>query len=150
MSLDVYLTVEGIQSLPPGKHIFISKDGQTKEITRSEWDRLFPGREPITIEFPQDSYEVFSANITHNLVRMAKEARIYKHLWRPEELGITKAAQLIKPLRIGLASLNSNPERFKKFDPPNGWGSYIGFVSFVASYLAACEKYPDADVSVSK
>ena len=31
--------------------------------------------------------EVFSANITHNLGAMAKEAGIYMHLWRPDELG---------------------------------------------------------------
>ena len=33
----------------------------------------------------------YSANITHNLGKMAEEAGIYKHLWRPEEIGITKA-----------------------------------------------------------
>lgn len=50
--------------------------------------------------------EVFGSNITHNLGEMAEEAGIYKHLWRPEEIGITKADQLIAPLREGLARLN--------------------------------------------
>lgn len=36
--------------------------------------------------------EVCALNITHNLGRMAKEAGIYQHLWRPEEIGVTKAA----------------------------------------------------------
>ena len=30
---------------------------------------------------------------------MAKEADIYQHLWRPDEIGITKAAELIPPIR---------------------------------------------------
>ena len=42
-----------------------------------------------------DGAEVYSANITHNLNRMAMEAGIYECLWRPDEHGITKAAQII-------------------------------------------------------
>ncbi len=94
--------------------------------------------------------EVYSSNITHNLNDMAKEAGIYKHLWRPEEIGITKAAQLIEPLRAGVALLKSDRARFEKHNSPNGWGLYKNFVPFVEEYLAACEANPDADVSVSR
>lgn len=93
---------------------------------------------------------VYDANITHNLTAMADEAGIYKHLWRPEEIGITKAAQLIEPLTVGLAILKADPERFKKHNAPNGWGIYKHFVPFVENYLAACVENPDADVSVSR
>jgi hypothetical protein len=93
---------------------------------------------------------LFDANITHNLTRMADAAGIYQHLWRPEEIGITKAHQLAQPLRDGLARLRSDPDRFKTFNPENGWGSYDGLVRFVVKYLAACEEYPDADVSASR
>lgn len=88
--------------------------------------------------------EVFSANITHNLTDMADAAGIYKALWRPEEIGVAKAGQLIPILREGLTLLESDPERFKKFDSPNGWGLYIHFVPFVQKVLAACEEFPDA------
>lgn len=54
---------------------------------------------------------VYSANITHNLGKMADEASIYYALWRPDEIGITKAGQLIIPLREGLLLLK--------------WGLYI-------------------------
>lgn len=91
---------------------------------------------------------VYQANITHNLNAMAEEAGIYKHLWRPDELGIKKAAELIEPLRAGLALLKSDPERFKKFDAANGWGRYENLVLWVESYLSACEENPDAEVSV--
>lgn len=92
--------------------------------------------------------EFFSANITHNLGPMARAARIYKPLWRPEELGITKAAQLIEPLKKGLQLLKSNPERFEKLNSPNGWGLYENFVPWVEAYLCACELHPDAHVKV--
>ncbi len=94
--------------------------------------------------------EVYSSNITHNLNKMAEAAGIYAHLWRPEEIGITKAAQLIDPLREGLARLRADPAKFEAYNASNGWGLYKHFVPFVEQYLAACIKYPDADVSVSR
>ena len=69
------------------------------------------------------SESFYNANITHNLGAMAKEAGIYQHCWRPEEIDVTTARQLIEPLRAGLALMESDPNRFKKFDAPNGWAS---------------------------
>ena len=60
---------------------------------------------------------VFDANITHNLCAMAEEAGIYKACWRPEEIGITKAAQLIEPLRNGIARVIAQGERID----PRAW-----------------------------
>lgn len=94
--------------------------------------------------------EVFSANITHNLNRMAQEAGIYSHLWRPEEIGIKTAGELVAPLKAGLALMRSDPARFRAFDAANGWGTYDDFVPWIAEYLAACEANPDAEVRVSR
>lgn len=94
--------------------------------------------------------EVYSANITHNLNKMAEAAGIYEYLWRPDEIGITTAAQLIGPLEAGLALLKSDPERFEAYNSPNGWGLYKHFVPFVEKYLEACKEYPDATVTVSR
>lgn len=93
---------------------------------------------------------IYDGNITHNLGPMAREAGIYTHLWRPDEIGITKAGELIQPLAHGLVLLTDEPERFKAHNPPNGWGSYEGLVRFVGAYLAACIEAPDADVEVSR
>ena len=90
--------------------------------------------------------EVYWRNITHNLNKMAMEAGIYQHLWRPEEIGITKAKSLIEPLTEGLAKLEADPDHYKKFNAPNGWGTYDNFVDFVRDYLEACRANPDADV----
>ena len=94
--------------------------------------------------------DVYEDNITHNLAKMANEAGLYKPVWRPEVWEIKTAQQLIDPLRAGLSILLNEPERFKKFDPDNGWGNYDGLVSFVRLYLAACEENPDAEVVVSR
>lgn len=96
------------------------------------------------------SVTVYDCNITHNLGRMAEEAGIYQHLWRPDEIGITTAAQLIEPLSAGLALLKSDRARFEAFNDSNGWGLYEHFVPFVEKYLDACRENPDATVSVSR
>lgn len=151
MSLDVYLTMEGSRTPRNGSGIFIRDNGQTRQISRAEWNDLHPDLEPIRVERePDETDEVYSANVTHNLNSMAGEAGIYEHLWRPDELGITKASELVEPLRAGLALMKADPPRFEKHNPENGWGSYKVFVPWVESYLAACEKYPAATVRVSR
>ena len=94
--------------------------------------------------------EVFGANITHNLGKMANEAGIYEIVWRPGEVGIKTAGQLIEPLRAGIELMAGDPVRFMAFDSPNGWGLYENFLPWLRRYLAACEEYPDAGVGVSR
>lgn len=93
---------------------------------------------------------VFSCNITHNLNKMAEAVGIYTHIWRPEELDITKAHELIEPLQAGLEQLYANPMHFRQFNARNGWGVYKHLVKFIENYLANCREFPDADVKVNR
>ena len=93
---------------------------------------------------------LYDANITHNLNKMAADEDLYDFLWAPENLDITIASGLVLGLSKGLDLLKSDPERFKKFDSPNGWGMYEHFVPFVEDYLAACEAHPKASINISK
>lgn len=93
---------------------------------------------------------VYECNITHNLTLMADKAGIYQHLWRPAELHITHAAQLIEPLEKALTDLRARPTYFQQFNPPNGWGSYNAFVEVVQDTLAACREFPDATISADR
>ena len=99
----------------------------------------------VTLSLP-----VHESNITHNLTAMAAAAELYLPLWRPEEIGLERAAQLIEPLRRGLAALEADPAKFEAYNAPNGWGLYEHFVPFVREYLAACEAHPEAVVSVCR
>ena len=149
MSLDVYLHTKETH-IHNGSGIFVRLDGQTKEISREEWDKLSPGKEPLSVPQPLESNEVFSRNITHNLGLMAKRADLYLPLWCPEEMGIEVAWQLIELLRDGLRSLMADPAYYRELNPSNGWGSYELLVDFVRCYLQACRQYPDAEVFVSR
>ena len=97
------------------------------------------GKEPHVVK-------LYGDNITHNLGKMAAEAGVYDALWRPEEIGITTAGELIQPLAEGLERLRSDPAHYQEFNPANGCGSYWHLVGFVTDYLAACKKHPKASV----
>lgn len=151
MSLDVYLKKPGVQGVARYGVIFVRENGGNVELTREEWDRRYPGREPVTIDLPggDDEY-VFDANITHNLGKMASEAGIYEACWRPEEIGAKYAKDIAPLLEKGLADMKARPSHFEQFNSPNGWGMYEHFVPWVERYLEACRAYPDAEVSVSR
>jgi hypothetical protein len=140
MSLDVSLYIT-----KPRKSK-IRRDG--KRVTYSEiYDAL--GIEDRELEFKDVC--VFKYNITHNLGKMAEAAGIYKHIWRPEDIGISFVCPVfIKELKEGLDRLQSNPAQFAEFTPSNGWGSYDGLVDFVKSYIVACEEFPEAKIHISR
>jgi hypothetical protein len=150
MSLDVYLKAENPFGGVTGPQIIIREGGSTQTISREEWDRRFPGKEPVMVQSDDNNPFVFEANITHNLNKMADAAGFYQAMWRPEEIGITTARQLIEPLTKGLEELRSKPDHYKTFNPANGWGSYETLIQFVEAYLLACTAYPSAEVSVSR
>ena len=121
MSLDVYLTNVKITTCPNCGH-----------------------------EISSTPIEVFSANITHNLGAMAAKGGIYNHLWRPKEIGIVKAKELIEPLTNAIIDMKACPEYYMQFNADNGWGVYADFVPWIEEYLKACIEYPEADIDVSR
>jgi hypothetical protein len=145
MSLDVYII------MPAEKHIEWQKKRKNSLAEAGEMKGLIPLIEQYYADREPDSREVlYEANITHNLGKMADAAGIYEHLWRPEEIGLKKAFELIEPLIEGLNRLRNNPEYYKTFNPSNGWGNYDGFVDWVGRYLVACKDNPDGHIEVSR
>jgi hypothetical protein len=79
---------------------------------------------------------------------MAGEAGLYEALWHPEKLDAKTGSDIAKRLTEGLALLESDPERFKAHNPPNGWGDYDTLVEVVREYLRAVHTYPGALIDV--
>lgn len=143
MSLDVSLiSSEHVAKKTTG--IFIREDGATRELSIDEAKERY-GEIGLT-ERRIETNEVFTANITHNLNKMAEAADLYMPIWCPEKIGISKASQLIAPLTKGLNEIMTNPDKYQVLNPSNGWGTYRQFVQFVKDYLNACKEYPDANV----
>lgn len=152
MGLDVSLRLPGAIR-KSGSGIWVRDSGGIRQLTREEWDKRFPGQEPVAVREPEDvtlDDEVYSDSITHNSNTMAEVAGLYEVCWRPEELGITQAKELIPLLKAGLERLRADPEKYRPYDPSSGWGSYEDLVDFVERYLCACEGYPEATVEVSR
>jgi hypothetical protein len=99
---------------------------------------------------------IYSGNITHNLGKMATQVflsngdTLYDVLWRPEVVGITHASCLAEYLDEGWNILLSDPEKYKKYNPENGWGSYEGLCDFVYRYRNACWDNPEAELRISR
>jgi len=167
MSLDVYLKVEN-PTTKRGTGVFVRDSGGNRELTVEEVKEKWPDSDVEEMEFETDT--VFDWNITHNLGEMAAAAGLYEALWRPYRLrewyGIPEgdrdaeyafeanqvilANELIEFLRQGLHRLKSDPEKYRKLNPENGWGDYEGLVEFASKYLDACYEYPDAVVETSR
>ena len=113
--------------------------------------------------------EVYSANITHNLNKMADEAGLYEALWRPyqlkpgytefenyndewayEEANPVRAHEIIEIIEKGLADMKARPKHYEKFNSPNGWGTYHNFVPWIERYLKALKEYPESFVECDR
>jgi len=99
---------------------------------------------------------IFSMNITHNLGVMASAVvlengkTLYDVLWRPDEHGYYTAEDISELLDEGWNILLSDPEKYKKYNPENGWGEYDGLCNFVYSYRNACWNNPEAELRISR
>jgi hypothetical protein len=132
---------------------------------RTKWVSFDKG-----VTHTEEREEVYGANITHNLNKMAIEAGLYEALWRPYQLiggynipeddddaeyafereNKILAKDIISHLEKGLKELKERPEYYKKFNPSNGWGSYEGLVKFTENYLEACREYPETEIEVGR
>jgi len=122
----------------------------------------------ITLEGRKE--EVYDANITHNLGKMANKAGIYEALWRPyrlkegynipeddhdaeyafEEANSVRAYEISDIIEKGLVDMKARPDYYKTFDSENGWGLYVHFIPFIEKYLEALKEYPESFVECDR
>jgi hypothetical protein len=121
-----------------------------------------------TLEERQE--DLYSANITHNLGKMAGEAGLYEALWRPhrlkegyniaegdhdaeyefEEENLVRAYEIIPIIEKGLEDMLARPKHYETFNSPNGWGMYKHFIPFIEQYLEALKEYPESFVDCDR
>lgn len=81
-------------------------------------------------------------NLTYNLSPMLWEAGMPR--WR--ELVGMSASQAGPIWRDIHGKLAADPERFKAFNPENGWGTYEQAVEVIGALADACERHPEAKI----
>lgn len=145
MSLDIYIiSPKPIKKKSTG--IFARIDGATRELTREEALKMFPKAEPWQItEEEIETNEFWHGNITHNLAKMANQCwsdtcTLDDLLWRdkmPDDI-----IEYISNLFTCLFELEDNPDKYKEYNPENGWGTYEQLIEFVRSFIHALLDMP--------
>ena len=92
-------------------------------------------------------HELFSDNITHNLIPIWKKLGILDVLYEPP-LGGTPG-QLAPPLEDALSRLRNEPERFRKLQHST-WGRYEDALRFLENVAVAYRKHPNGHISISR
>jgi len=82
-----------------------------------------------------------SWNYTYNTTPMLKAAGIDLHNFEGRA-----CKEVIPDLKAGLDNLKSNPIKYTKMNPPNGWGSYDGLIKVLENMLITFKKHPKAIV----
>lgn len=104
----------------------------------------------LDIDLIEYGESMWSANMTHNLNKIAIEAGVYECLWRPDEIGVKYARDNISNLRFALGFFYSKYDELKKLNPPNGWGDIDGLIEVTQDFLKACMEYPNAIIECDR
>ena len=83
-------------------------------------------------------------NYTSNTAAMIKEVcGSYPSEWSGE-----RCADMYPTLMQGASLLNLHPQRYRQFEPDNGWGTVESTAKFLRQIADNCDKYPTAVIEV--
>lgn len=87
-------------------------------------------------------YYNYDGNITYNVYKMLEVAFGENHLKKWNDLSCDK---FIKNLEKGYIDMKENPKKYKKYDSPNGWGTYKTTLYSIEKLYEAINKYAGID-----
>jgi hypothetical protein len=88
-----------------------------------------------------DHYDT-NVNATYNLGKMLRAAGFPD--W--EALRGAPASEAAGMLNKVAGTLRADPETFRRYNPPNGWGNYELAVEFVETFRDHCSAFPAATI----
>jgi hypothetical protein len=89
--------------------------------------------------------EIVSMSITHNLTEMAEACGLYSLMWEAEG---KEVKDLVLPLKQAIKELKNNPEKYKKYNPKNGWGDYEGLLKVAMEFYKECFRNRNKNVTI--
>lgn len=87
-------------------------------------------------------YYNYEGNITYNVYEMLEVAFGENHLKKWNDLSCDK---FIKDLEKGYIDMKENPKKYKKYDSPNGWGTYETTLYSIEKLYEAIKEYAEID-----
>lgn len=84
-------------------------------------------------------------NITYNLADMFDAAcGVRPSLWH-----LQPTSYVLALVKHGIDELEKNPQKYKKYEAPNGWGTIEGALNFLKMVRIDCERYIKGRIYVS-
>ena len=90
----------------------------------------------------KDFYYDYDGNITYNVYEMLEVAFGKNHLKKWNNLSCNK---FIKDLEKGYLDMKKNPKKYKKYDSPNGWGTYETTLYSIEKLYKKIKEYAEID-----
>lgn len=84
-------------------------------------------------------------NHTYNTAAMIKEVCGSS----PSDWDGRKCADMYPVIAQGATLLQNNPQRYRQFEPSNGWGTVETTLDFLMKIADNCEKYPTAVIEIT-
>jgi len=83
----------------------------------------------------------FDWNYTYNVSKMWFE--VFPNADGMVDIDGLTGKESLKKLETFKAAMINDPNKFKKMNPPNGWGSYTTFLSAIEKLIEAAKEHPD-------
>lgn len=90
----------------------------------------------------KDAYYDYDGNITYNVYKMLEVAFGQEHLKKWNGLTCDK---FFKEFEEDYLDMCKNPEKYKQYDSPNGWGTYETTFKSIQDLYVAIKKYAEID-----
>jgi hypothetical protein len=58
------------------------------------------------------------------------------------------AQECEQSVQDAIERMEADPEKYKQYNPPNGWGTYEGALTILRDFLKTCREYPHAKVRI--
>lgn len=88
------------------------------------------------------SYYDYDGNITYNVYEMLEVAFGEEHLKKWNDLSYDK---FFKDLEKGYIDMIKNSEKYRKYNSPNGWGTYETTLNAIEKLYKAIKEYAEVD-----
>lgn len=88
------------------------------------------------------AYYDYYGNITYNVYEMLEVAFGEEHLKKWNNLSCDK---FFKDLEKGYIDMIKNPEKYRKYNSPNGWGTYETTLNAIEKLYKAIKEYAEVD-----
>lgn len=88
------------------------------------------------------AYYNYDGNITYNVCKMLEVAFGESHLKKWNNLS---CEDFFRDLEKGYIDMIRNPEKYRKYNSPNGWGTYETTLSTIKELYESIQRYAEVD-----